>query len=286
MNEQVENRITLRSVFKFPKVTVEPAIDPNTNRYAPHVRRVDSNGDMIVSDAEKSSGAYLIAENENIDLYDGKVFDLDDPYDKAWWDAIKMSKRIVQDRWVRNHKGDLVIDGNALRYGSAELYVERAGQQATLRVNTRKEKHEAEQFIFNDSKDGLYMKARLLGSPMNSLPIGDVEEYLLDVASKDPEKIKNLYTGDDTHLRILLINAIEKYIIKFGKDRLYIYGEHHILGASQDAVISWFKNPTNKRLLDMIKQDTYPEDYKELPVDVDETISTEDLINAVKRGKR
>lgn len=280
-----ENIITLRSVFKFPKAYIEPAIDPTTNRYAPHVRKVDQHGNQITSDADRASSAILIGEDEHIEIFDGKTFDLDDPYDLAWWEAIKHCKRIAQERWKRNAKGDLVIDGNVLRYGSAEFYIERAGQESKLRVDIRKQRHEAEEFIFSDSKDGLYQKVRLLGNPMSSLPIAEVEEYLLDIAHKTPDKIKTLYTGEDSHIRLLLLDAIDKYVIRF-KDKLYQYGESHILGASQEAVIIWFKNPANKRLADMIKQETYPEYYDMIDVEVDPNLGTSEIIAATNRGNK
>lgn len=284
LEQPVENKITLRSVFKFPKAYIEPAIDPVTNRYAPNVRKVDSHGNMVVSDSDKSSGEILIGEDEVIEIFDGKVFDLDDPYDKAWWEAIKHCKRIAQERWKRNAKGELVIDGNVLRYGSAEFYIEKAGQASKQKVDSRKAKHEAEQYIFNDTKDGLYQKVRLLGNPMSTLPIAEVEEFLLDMASKTPDKIKTLYTGEDTHLRLLLLDALDKSVIRF-KDKLYQYGDSQILGASQEAVILWFKNPVNMRLKDFIKQETYPEFYGDVEVDVNYNLPTEEITAATNRGK-
>lgn len=285
MSEQVpESKITIRSVFKFPKAYVEPTIDPSTNRYSANVRRVDANGDMILSDADKASNQILIGENEMIEIYDGKTFDLEDPYDSAWWEAIKHCKRIAQDRWKRNSKGELVIDGNVMRYGSAEFYIERAGQQSKLRVDIRKQRHEAEQYIFNDSSDGLYQKVRLLGNPMSSLPIGEVQEYLLDIAYKSPDKIKTLYTGEDTNLRLLLLDALDKHVIRF-KDKLYQYGEGQILGASQEAVILWFKNPANGRLLTLIKQEVYPEFYGDVEVEADHTLPASEINAATNRGR-
>jgi len=280
MSEQKpENIITLRSVFKFPKAYMEPAIDPKTGRYASHVRRVDNEGNMVLSEKDKEVMATLIAENDVIEIFDGKSFNLDDEYDLAWWNAIKFSKRIAQERWKRNAKGDLEIDGNILRYGSAEFYVEKVGQQSKVRVDLRKQRNEAEQFIFGDTKDGLYQKVRLLGNPMNTLPIAEVEEYLLDIASKAPDKIKNLYTGEDTHLRLLLLDAIDKYVIRY-IDKLYQYGENQILGASQEAVILWFKNPNNAQLLKLIKQEVRPEYYQEVDVEVNYDLPAGEVIEA------
>ena len=42
---------------------------------------------------------------------------------------------------------------------------------------------------------------------------------------------------------------------------MYIYGEDGdlILGASEDAVIDWMKQPKNRKTLELIRKDSYPE---------------------------
>lgn len=254
--------IVLKNVFKFPRTTMEPCPDPMTGRYPDVVKRVDSNGDMILSEKDKSSGKIFIAENENIEIYEGKSFDLSDPYDNAWWEAIKNSKRIAMERSYKNAKGELVIDGNSERYGTAEFYVERPGKISKQKITKEKQKHEAKQHIFNDSNSGLYQRARLLGNRMEGLPVEDVQAYLLELAERKPEKINDVYTGGDVSLRILLMDAIDKKVIIFKGKQFYQYGETTVLGASQDSVILWMKNPANKRMLDMIKADTYPQLYE------------------------
>jgi len=259
------NLIILRSVFKIPKVRFEPAIDPSTGRYPAVVKRVDSQGDMILSDADRKQNKHFIAENEWIDLYDGKTFDLEDEVQSAWWEAIKFSKRITQDRWTKNHKGDYVIDGDSKRYGTAEFYIERPGQETKQRNTKKRDVFKATQFIYDDSSEGLYLKARLLGNPMSGLPESDVEEYLVSVANKAPEKIVELYTGGDTHLRMLLLEAMDGKVILY-RNKIYTYGEDIMLGGTQDSVLLWLKNPENKRLVDMIRKETYPDLYDDVEV--------------------
>ena len=92
---------------------------------------------------------------------------------------------------------------------------------------------------------------------MSNMPSTDVEDYLLTVAEKDPEKIIKLYTGEDNDLRLLLIEAREKGVI-IVKNKMYLYGSRPI-GATEDAVIDWMKNANNARYVDMLKKDTFPE---------------------------
>ena len=45
------------------------------------------------------------------------------------------------------------------------------------------------------------------------MPDADIEDYLLSVAEKNPDKIISLYTGNDTSLRILFMDAKDKKVI-------------------------------------------------------------------------
>ena len=86
----------------------------------------------------------------------------------------------------------------------------------------------------------------------------DVTDYLLQVAEKDPEKIIALYTGGDTAVRLLFIEARDKNIIIY-KNKLYTYADNVVLGATDDAAILFLKDPKNANVYKLIKQDTYPE---------------------------
>ena len=151
-------------------------------------------------------------------------------------------------------------NSKAPRYGVAELFVERPGVEANRRVSRKKIKHDAESYIYNDERgyDGRVLKARLLGHKMNGMADADVTDYLLQVAEKDPEKIISLYTGGDTAVRLLFIEARDKNVILY-KNRLYTYEDNVVLGATDDAAILFLKDPKNANVYKLIKQDTYPE---------------------------
>ena len=246
--------IILRSVWGKVgmKYFIQPSKDPKTGRYPDCVRRVDSNGDMILSDADRNSGKYFIK----------------DEYQKNEWEAIKNSPLIAPDRFAKNSRGESLIDGTLdmssrrPRYGVAELYVYKPGAVATARVSRKKLIHKAVNFILEDEQglDGLITKAKLLGKRMYNAAASDVEDFLIKTAEKDPEKIIDLYTGSDTQLRLLLIDAVDNEVIRV-KDRVYTY-DSTILGASDKAVISWMKQPKNQRILELIRKDTYPHLYE------------------------
>lgn len=266
----ISNVIVLRSVYGKVgiKYFIQPCKDPKTGRYPNCVKPVDSHGDIIITDAERNSGKYFIKETDTFVIEDGTTFNLDDEIDAAKWEAIKNCILIAPDRYAKDASGNYLIDGTVgwkskkPRYGVAELYIDRPGYESAQRVSKKKKIHNAATFILDDQKgsEGRLLIARLLGKSMTNMPDADVEDYLLSVAEKDPDKIINLYTGDDTNLRLLFIEAKDKKVI-YIKNKLYLYADNVVLGATDDAVITWMKDPKNRKTLELIRKDTFPDMY-------------------------
>ncbi len=270
--------ITLRSVYD--KSGIKYFIQPCKDKYGQYpscVKRVNSSGDMIMSEAERNAfsegKAMFFPENHMFTITSGKTYHLDDIYEKAEWEAIKNCPLIVKDRNERDAKGNLVIDGaistpkKPARNGVAELYIDRPGLDTQRRVSRKQLIHKAEAFILDDPRgaEGQLNMARILGKNMTNQPTADVIDFLLRIADKDPQKIINLYTGDDISLRLTFIEAKEKKVI-YIKNKVYLYGDNIVLGATDDAVIAWMKEPKNQKVLELIKKDTFPEYY---PTDKD-----------------
>lgn len=249
-------------------IKIQPCKNPLTGEYADCVKKVDSNNDMILSERERNdpNRAYFIKETDTFDIVDGTTFDLENVRQRFIWEAIQYCPLIAPDYYAKDKNGNSLINGTmgwnskAPRYGVAELFVERPGVEANRRVSRKKIKHDAESYIYNDERgyDGRVLKARLLGHKMNGMADADVTDYLLQVAEKDPEKIISLYTGGDTAVRLLFIEARDKNVILY-KNRLYTYADNVVLGATDDAAILFLKDPKNANVYKLIKQDTYPE---------------------------
>lgn len=254
-----ESKIVLRSVFGKVgmKYYIQPCRDKNGN-WPECVKQVDSFGNMIVSDAERNSGKPFIKVTETFTVEDGKTFDLTDPWDKARWEAIRNCPMIADFRGQRDAKGNLIIDGDSKRYGRAELYIERPGVEVQKKISKRQKIHDAESYIFDDPKgaEGRLKVARILGKHMSHASDSDIKDYLLEIASRDPDKIIKLYTGEDLELRTLFLDARDKGVIR-SVSGIYVYGDGISLGGTIDVVISWMRDPRNKKLLESIKRDTY-----------------------------
>lgn len=268
------NIVVLRSVFGKvgQKYYIQPQKD-SRGKYAGCVRRVNSQGDRIMTDGEvklENNGlAAYIPENALFIIEDGKTFNLDDVYDKAVWESIKNCNLIAPDRYAKNDKGDYLIDGTVdprskrPRYGTAELYVDRPGYESQRRVTRKKLILEASNYIMNDERgyEGRLLVAKLLGRNMSNQPNADVEDFLLSIAEKTPEKIINCYTDGDTSLRLLFIEAREKGVIT-KKDGLYLYGEDGkvSLGANDSAAVEWMKASRNAKIVAAIRKETFAEE--------------------------
>ena len=265
--------ITLRSVYD--KANIKYFIQRCKNKYGQYpscIKRVNSQGDMIMSEKERndySEGrAVFFPENHLFTIVSGRTYNLNDPYDKAEWEAIENCPLIAKSRDERDSNGNLLIDGakstpsKPARNGVAELYIDRPGLDTQRRVSHKQLIHKAESFIYDDPRgaDGQLNMARILGKDMRNQPTADVIDFLIRVAEKDPKKIIDLYTGDDISLRLTFIEAKEKHVI-YIKNKLYLYGDNIVLGATDDAVIAWMKDPRNQKVLELIKKDTYPDYY-------------------------
>ena len=260
--------ITLKTIYD--KADIKYFIQPCKNKYGQYpscIKKVNSQGDMIMSERERdaySEGkAVFFPETHVFTITNGKTYNLDDIHDKAEWEAIENCPYIAKSRDARDSNGNLIIDGpkstvnKPSRNGIAELYIDRPGLDTQRRVSHKQKIHKAESFIYDDPKgaEGQLNMARILGKDMRNQPIADVVDFLLRVADKDPDKIINLYTGDDISLRLLFIEAKDKKVI-YVKNKLYLFGENTALGATDDAVIAWMRDPRNQKVLELIKKDT------------------------------
>ena len=261
------NTITLRSAFgKVKSVCFNPVKDKN-GMYPPFVKevRMNPNGEseMILSekDLNDPDRAGFIPADMEILVEDGTTFNLDNILERHKWEAIKNSELIVEERGARDEKGNLIIDGDKNRYGRAEFWVEKPGEESALRNKRKQLITKANVFIEQDSAEGRATKVKLLGKRMYNAPDSDIQDFLYQKAEANPNLIIDLYTGQDQQLRLLFIEATDKNIIK-KVSGIFMYGDVR-LGVNDEAVIFFFKDPANKQILDEIKIQTFPE-YKPL----------------------
>lgn len=271
MAEQIlDDVIELRSAYnKIPgmRYKLQPCPDKR-GKWPDCVRPVDANGDMILSEDDKkkySKGVTFIPQNAVIEVYHGKTFHLSEDSERAQWEAIRNSNIIAKDRYEKDRTGVSVIDGPKTRedrygnphgsFGLAELYIVRPGKVAESRNTLRRRKHEAEQFVLNDSQEHRILICKLFGKDMSNSYASDVEEFLMVKAEKDPDTIIKYYSTNAAKSRLLLITALEKNVVVKREDGMY-YGDIK-LGVSMDYVCDLLEK--NEELYANIKKETFPE---------------------------
>lgn len=258
----MNNEIVIKSVYgKVNQIYyIQPCPNPKTGKLPSCVRTVDSNGDMILSEEDirqMSQGtAHFVPANKVFEIVDGLKFDLDDIVDKAHWESIQYCNWIAKDRFERNDNGELVIDGNARRYGVADLYVERPGEITKARMSKKQLVFKASQFIWEDTEQERLKKCRVLGRNLEMAPTADVLDYLINIAEKEPKKIINLYEGEEWKMQLFILDAVDRGVIR-KSEGLYKYGDK-MLGGSLEATIITLRDIRYKKLLDSIKKETYP----------------------------
>ena len=269
--------IILRSVYGKvgQKYFIQPCPNPKTGRFASCVKTINSVGDMILSESEKSQlsegTVHFVPMNEVFVIEDGHKLDLSDVVDKAIWDAIEHCDIIAKDRNQRDDDGNLVIDGNARRYGIAELYVERPGEITKARVTKKQLIFRAQQYIYEDSESERIKKCKVLGRDLRNAYPADVLDYMISISEKDPNKIINLYEDDGWKMHLFILDAIDRGVIK-KSDGLFKYDDK-LLGGSIEATITLLRDVRYKAILNDIKKATYP-DY--LPKkEIDEIINSQ-----------
>ena len=223
--------------------------------------RYNDNGDseMILSPNELNdpNRDYFIPEDMLIEIYGGKTFDMDNPYERNLWECIKDNPVIAPERDAKDDRGTLLIDGTRERYGRADFYIEREGELSKRRVNRIQLVTKAYTYIENDSASGRLTKCKLLGKAMRNAPDTDIQDYLYSRAEKNPNEIIELYTGSDQALKLMIIDAKDKRVIA-NKSGIWMFSDT-MLGATDEAIIMFLKNPVNDGIYQEMKNLTYPD---------------------------
>ena len=264
----MNNEIILRSAYGKVNQTyfIQPCPNPRTGRFPDCVRLVKgdpSKGptEMILSEEDiermNRGEAHFIPADAVFEVIDGTRFDLDDPVDAAKWAAIEHCNWIAKDRFQRDQEGNLIIDGNARKYGVADLYVERPGEITKFKMDKKQVVFKAMQYIYEDSEAERIKKCRVLGRNLSNAVPADILDYLIEIAEKDPKKIINLYEGEDWKMQLFLMDAVDRGVIRKA-DGVYKYDDK-MLGGSMEATITLLRDIRYKKLLDSIKRETYPE---------------------------
>jgi len=261
----MNNEIILRSVYGKVGQTyfINPCPNPRTGRLPECVRAVRGpvdNTEMILSEDDivqmNNRQKHFVAADHVFSIVDGTKFDLDDIIDAANWAAIEHCTWIAKDRDEKNAKGELVIDGNAKRYGVADLYVERPGEMTKIKMSKKQLIFKASSYVYEEAIEEQIKKCRVLGRNLSKAMPADVTDYLIDMAEKKPRKIISLYEEEGWKMQLFILDAIDRGVIR-KSDNIYKYDDK-MLGGSLEATVTLLSDPRFRSMTESIKRETYP----------------------------
>lgn len=231
--------ITLKSVFKTGKTTLQPVRD-ELGWYK---------GVERLSDDQKKSRIHWVEPETKFQIKDGTTFDLNDAVQKLNWE------------WVK-HAPCIAMSQEECQFTpGAEFYVYLENKEAEKSVSKRELKLKAMQLVMDDNSANYNMRVKLLGINMDGESPIVLKDYLLEQAERESAKVIAIYESHDVSARILLMKAKEKNIIAIGTGGIYRYG-NNVLGMTENSAVNWLTDRGNKHLVEVLEQEVNPEYFE------------------------
>jgi hypothetical protein len=236
--------ITLKSVYKTGKTTVQPVSD-GTGWYM---------GVARLSEDEKRGKTHWAEPTSKFVIKDGVTFDLNVEAQRITWEWVKHCPCIAPNEEACQHTP------------AAEFYVYLENEVAAKNITRKELKYEAIGCIMNDNAVNYPMRAELFGVNMDYARPSVIKDFLLDQAEATPEKVIQIYKGADVSIRLLLLKARKNAVIVVDDAGFYRYGSV-VLGMSEKSAVDWLQDKAHKHLIERIEKETNPEYFvKDEPV--------------------
>ena len=260
--EQLENGtvtdkiIEIKSIYKNGKTTVQPVKDPLSGWYKglPRLSENDKRDLRIWADPETK-----------FTLQEGITLDLNKEEHRITWEWVKWQPCLAMSYDECQSRPD------------AEFYVHLQHKEAIKSVSRKKIKYEAIKYITEDSASNYPLRVKLLGIDMDGEDPIVIENFLLERAESDPERIIKLYNDKYLALRMLLMEAVQKRKVIIEPTGAYRYG-NIFMGMTEESVLDWMNNSENKSIARLLEEDVNPEYFTNKS---GETIKPEDVKESV-----
>jgi len=252
--EQLENgtvtdkMIEIKSIYKNGKTTVQPVKDPMSGWYK---------GVERLSENDKRNLKFWAEPDTKFVLKEGVILDLTKEEHKVIWEWVKYQPCLAMsyDECQSNPE--------------AEFYVHLQHKEALISISRKKIKHLAEEYVLNDNSSNYPLRVKLLGFDMDGEDPSVIEDFLLERAGSDPERIIKLYNDKFLSLRMLLMEAVAKRKIIIEPTGAYRYG-NIFMGMSEESVLDWMNSSENKSVVRLLEEDVNPEYFKDRASEDDE----------------
>jgi len=233
--DQIENGtaadkiITLKSVFKAGKFTVQPAKDPTKNWF---------HGVPRLSEDEKKNLNYWTSPDSKLVLQDNYEFDLNDEIHAANW------------KWVKHLPCIAMSFEEAQKTPSAQFYVYIAGREAREANKTSDLKYNAIKYIMEDSPVNYENRALILGSDLAGESPEEIKKILIEIAERQPTRVIHAYEAKNLSIKLLYLRAKQKGIIKM-QDGMILFGSN-VLGVNEEGALASLQSTDHKEMLKLL----------------------------------
>jgi hypothetical protein len=245
--EQLENGtvtdkvIEIKSIYKNGKTIVQPVKDPLSGWYK---------GIPRLSENDKRDLRFWAEPTSKFVLKEGVTLDLNKEEHRVIWD------------WIKYQPCMAMSYDECQKRPEAEFYVYLKHKEAVKSVSRKKIKYKALQYISNDNPTNYPLRVKLLGINMDGEDPIVIEDFLLERAEHEPEKIIKLYEDKNIALRMLLMEAVEKRKVLIEPSGAYRYGTI-FMGMTEDSVIDWMNSSENASVVRLLEEDVNPKKFKE-----------------------
>jgi hypothetical protein len=201
----------------------------------------------LLSAEEKAKLAFIFDYDTSVRIEDGKVLDLDDPYDKAVWKWLRKHPYIALDR--RSGEGNR----------DAVFYVANAVKEAKERIDKTAKIDEARPAVRKLSQADQVRVAKALGlDGAAGFTPEQVLDWLLSYSNTHPETVlATIDPGNKSRLnaKVALKEFIKYEAIKREKDGAFYFGgiDGVNLGHTEEMVVDYLLNPENSERVKSIK---------------------------------
>jgi hypothetical protein len=234
--------IEIKSIYKGGKTTVQPVRDPLSGWYK---------GVQRLSENDKRSLNVWADPDTKFTLKEGVVLDLNKEEHRVIWNWVKFQPCLAMSYDECQQRPE------------AEFYVHLQHKEALESVSRKKLKFQAMKYITEDNSSNYPLRVKLLGINMDGEDPVVIEDFLLERADVEPERIIKLYVDKFLSLRMLLINAIAKRKVIIEPSGAYRYG-NMFLGMTEESALDWLSSPENKSVQRLLEEEVNPEYFKEV----------------------
>lgn len=250
--EQIEadkGVIVLKSAYGKTEIKsfIQPTRD-SSGRYRgeEYVRQVDGYGNMVLSDDDKKliGKKHFIKPSDGITIYDGFEFKLSDPIDFAKWMVYKHSPEIALSR-------EALLSSNGCRF-----FVHIPEVEAAKAVGLYEKRAEAASLVQGSSFEERLKICKLLGISAGHLQPNTLAQILYKEAENKPDRIIKVYKDPNQIVRLLLMDAKSKDIIKVA-DGVWSYNGIP-MGMTEDQSLLFLQEAKNRAIKELLQSEVYP----------------------------